>query len=478
VFRSRYRPHHGVAAAPSTRTHGSLLELLHHTGAPTGLRVLGSGLPEGVRPSREDGRADVVVLAPRGRMETSEASLRAMTKAATGALEDGGLVVVAAPWRIRRRLDPLVREVGLEPLGARLLLMRGGALVSAERGALRHLVALVPTRWRTVTSRLAPLWPPALGAVSRATLTAYGSRGTSLAGWLRSNRVGPDGGLVIVPSWRGADGSAVVTRIGAGGSLVAKVGLGQETADVGMREARALELLGPSARAAGIHVPEVLDVVELAGRQAVILTNVPGCPAALSPGSVCATAESLARWLARWSSETRVDGDASSLVDAAVLRPLALLESDLPAAYVELVRRTVAEIGDGRAPVAAVHGDLTLWNVLVTRGKLGVVDWEVATDRSLPLVDLPYLLVDAVTCRDRARDRVAAYEACFGSAGSHLAWSRRIVDEVARDAGVAQPWFELAAHACWLGHAADERRRGLADGPFLRVLRMHAQGTR
>lgn len=450
------------------RAHGSLLQLLHPTGAPAGVRVLGSALPDELRPAVDTDAPDVLVLAP-GRGDTDDAGLRGMGAASRDVIARGGLVLVAGGATTRRRLAPVLEGLSVPP--RRLLVLPSGVLVTADRPALRRALARAASPLRAGVAPLASAWPGALGFVARAALTAYCGTGAGLCGWLPGDPAA-DGALVLVPSWRGAGGSVVVTRLTAGGSLVAKVGTGPESADVGHREAQALELLGASARVAGVDVPSVVDVVDVAGRPAAVLTGLPGAPAALAPRTARATAHALARWLERWTIATRSDGDAARVLDASLLEPLALLEAELPAAYVERVRRTVAGLARGTTPLAASHGDLTLWNVLASPSGVGVVDWEGAVERSLPLVDLPYLLVDAVGLRTRSRE--AAYEECFAPGGAARDWARGIVDEVARGVGLDEDWLELACDACWLGHAADERRRGVAATPFLGVLRRHA----
>ncbi len=469
------RDPHATGRAPwqSMHAYGSLLELLHPTGSP-GVCVMRAAVD--VEAMSEKAGADIIVLAPRHPGETTDADLRTMVAQAAAVSEGGGLVLVAARRTVRRRIDRMLTSAGMRGLGPSLLLMRRGTIVSAERRALRHAIRSTPSPWRVLAGAAATAWPQAFELVSLASARPYGAPGTRLAGWLRSNEVPADGGLIVASSWRGDGGSVVVTRIGRHGSLVAKVGRRDGSRDVGALEAHALQLLGAEARAAGVDVPQVVQVVDLAGRSAVLLTALAGRPAALSPSSARETAEAVAGWLARWSSATRSEHSAAPLLDAGVLNALELLASDLPSAYVERVRRMAADVRDMDAPVAAAHGDLTLWNILLGSSGFGVVDWEAATDRSLPLVDLPYLLVDAVMCRQRTADRAAAYEACFGSLGSESAWARDVVSDTARRVGVGEPWLELGMHTCWLEHAADERRRGAHVTPFLDVLRRHAAG--
>ena len=246
---------------------------------------------------------------------------------------------------------------------------------------------------------------------------------------------------------------------------------------MGEAESAALNRLGSAARSAGALVPEVLDQVEVGGRTAALLSVIPGRPAAaglrgrVEPRSA---ARRVAAWLARWCSATRSNGDVSRAIRAEIQEPLRVLQVELPPMYVAEVGRLAAAWGGDPGSLCARHGDLTLWNVIASPAQIGIVDWEEARAEALPLTDLPYLLVDAVAAASGYRNRERAYAACFTSRGRRFSWASRIMEETARAAGFGRPELELAKHACWLGHAANERRRGVADGPFLRILRLHA----
>jgi hypothetical protein len=437
------------------------LALLHPRGAPAGVRRVGrcSHADELEELSVED-VVDVVVLGA----DAGEDALRR----ALAAMSPDGLVILDGPRRGRDVLRA-VEALGLVAAGPPLV-SRGGTIATLDTPTLKAAVRRSGSRWQL--SRLAAALPPGLLARLVPCLTAWGRGTPTLAGWLES----PPGGLTIACSWRGVEGSAVVTRVvGGRPAVVGKVGLGRDT-QAGARELAALTLLGPAAAACGVTVPTALGAATVGGRPAAILSAVPGAPVATRPGGARPAAAAVADWLGAFTQRTLVDEPASALLVEQVLDPLAVLAPELDPAYAASVRAAVERARESRRPLAAAHGDLTLWNVLRGPDGLGVVDWEQASERSLPLLDLPYLLVDAIAV-EQGSSRAAAFAACFGPGGGAAGWAAAITERVRALLGLPAESLELAGHACWLRHAADERRRGSVETPFLDVLRLHAAGT-
>ena len=425
-----------------------LLELLHPAGAPHGTAAVGPSPPRWLvagEPVEAD--ADLVAV---------DAAAGAPGDLARRAVALGGSSAIAVVHgRRSRRRHVVAALVGL-----------GWSRVQAARG----VVSGGPTGASLVVGRASSDdgAAAALAARARDRRRAFGldvcatPLAQPLAAWL--DRAGGDA-IVLRPSWRGPDGSAVV-RLVRGGSTVAvgKLGLGRESAGVGDREAAAVATLGAPARAAGARVPELRGTVELGGRTAAVLDALDGRPLArASRRSVEETTQAVVGWLGRFVAATTAEADAPSLVESAVLAPAreVLAGEEGAAAYVAGLEELGRRLGDGAVPVAAAHGDLTTWNVLVG-DEPGVVDLEGAQTAAPPLVDLPYLLVDARLALTRGDDRLAAFRACFpaGAAPTLAAGALELDPDVA----------SLSFHACWLGHAADERRRGL-DGPFRAILR-------
>ena len=115
---------------------------------------------------------------------------------------------------------------------------------------------------------------------------------------------------------------------------------------------------------------------------------------------------------------------------------------------------------EGRAvKLVAAHNDLTTANVLVAHdGRLGIVDWDTAAPRALPLTDLFYAVADAEAATRGFADRVAA---------TSVEHERRFRDALGLDDAVA----DLCFHACWLRHAANESLRDQETRPFLEIAR-------
>jgi len=455
----------------------SLLELVYPSGAPGRVCALGTGCPADLVPaSTSDEAADLVVLAPGGDA-TSARGVETMVREALARLQPGGVVAAVGFAHTRRSLARLLEAAGLRRRLTLVHVPRGETtmLVSVEGGALRVAAAAGEGR------RARAMASPALGSLPRWFALAthvFSFADADVAGWLAAPGVPPLEGLVLRPSWRGAGGSAIATgTVGDRAVVVGKVGLDDDTADVGRLEAGAIRELGPSARAAGARVPEVLGVVDLGRRAAAVLSVLEGAPVAArvrGRGSAIEVADRLAEWLERWGAATTVVSLPAGAIADEVLAPLAALQSELGQEPIERVRRLASEVAGREAPLTARHGDLTLWNVLDGRGALGIVDWEGAAARAFPLTDVPYLLVDAVAAERADGDRAGAYAACFSPGGSRAAWAAEITRRAAARLGVSDAVLELASHACWLGHAADERRREIVDGPFARVLRAHA----
>jgi hypothetical protein len=272
--------------------------------------------------------------------------------------------------------------------------------------------------------------------------------------------------LRVRTNWRGSGDTALVARLDSRGTptLYAKVGLGASTADVGAREAAAVTALGPAAAAAGARVPHVRGQVQIAGRPAVFLSALEGRPVAqASRRKIEPSAGATSDWLRRFGRETHAQAAAQPVVETSVLRPSGLVVRGLDGgtAYVESLRQLAEALGDRSLTVTAAHGDLTLWNVL-TGETPGILDWAGASETALPLVDLPYLLVDARYWRSLRRDRLQAFRECFPD-------GRMRIDEQLIGFDAPPPVLELAFHACWLGHAANERRQGIR-GPFSEIV--------
>jgi hypothetical protein len=277
----------------------------------------------------------------------------------------------------------------------------------------------------------------------------------------------------------------VVTGFDGSGApvAVAKVALGGDGAEArASQEADLLTRLAPAARQAGALVPSA-TVAELPdGWPVLLLSPVPGRPAASLLGAKAQPPEAviagLVEWLARWSQATlrpaRLD---SGWIERRLVGPTTALREELPESYLAWLRAEAGAATGEPLPTVATHGDLTMTNVLLAGGSLGVVDWEAAEAEGLPLRDLLYAAVDATAAREGYRDRPAAFDRCFPSRRRAPDPLGAGLDRLRRQAGLTERTATLCAHACWLQHAADERpKRGPGEArPFLAIVRHLAE---
>jgi hypothetical protein len=391
--------------------------------------------------------------------------------ATAAALDPDGLLVVERPSRTLRAdladtgFAPAVRLVHLPDVErSRYVFPAQGP---ARRYAVRDLAVL--RRSRRLAARGLPK-----GAFARlAPTTVVFRRRAShpLFAWLSAlpREVGSASALVA-PSWR-PEGATVVFRFAgsAAPDAVVKIGGGAE------REWDALALLGDGARAASARVPEVLDRVRVGDVTVLVETPVGGVPATRlalgAPRRARRLVRTLARWLDAWNrnSLARRALDREDL-ERLVLTPARQLLPEVPAGPEHLVRleRLADACVEREIGLVAAHNDLTAANVLVDgRAAPAVVDWEEAEPQALPLGDLVYMVADFFAAVDGYRDRVQAFQEAS-------ALTRELVDAAAQAHGLDEAAVELCVSACWLRHAANERRERGGDGatarPFLGIL--------
>jgi hypothetical protein len=234
-------------------------------------------------------------------------------------------------------------------------------------------------------------------------------------------------------------------------------------------EAALLARLADAARRAGAAVPRVLGQ----DRAALALSVVPGTAAAPLLGARPQRREEVTRavdaWLRRWH-ECAAQPRALTTVDVErlLLGPVRRLAGTVASSYSNWLAARAAPLVGRAIPLAPAHQDLTMANVLLDGGRLGIVDWETAADEALPFVDLPYAVADAVTASERYADRVGAFERCFGRRdGSEAHLARELLGAASRVAGADA--VALAFHACWLSHAANDLERAGPGAPFVAI---------
>ena len=389
-------------------------------------------------------------LHPDGAAAAAQLVTAADAATATAQLPPDGIAWVCPPRGRRRAARRELERAGLVVEGAWIAVPASGPrqLVPLEPWALRRALADSPLR----RLRGLPGW--GLGAIAEAArsvgIVARRSEARPALQWLEHAAAGRDALPIVRRSWSGA-GVLLVLR---DGRLV-------KTAS--SSEAQALVELGPGAREAGAAVPRVLFSGAAGKRFVLTLDPVPGVLAAslLSgrPGRVADVVTRVSTWLERWHSLTRVERRLSKEdVDRYVLEPLRRLGSAVPADYAHWVAHRAHHLVGADAPLAAAHNDLTTWNVLVDGERVGVVDWEAAAAEAFPLVDLEYFAVDAVATARRL-PRAEAFRLCAGREHAEGRLVCALRERIARSLDVPAPLAELARHAAWLGHAANESER-------------------
>jgi hypothetical protein len=456
--------------------------------------VIGSAAPDWVHGSSSDGPAELVVIAP-GPNEARRADwVGHAVDRAVASTTPHGMIYLMLPAKTRRG--------GMR----RLCAVAGGSVVPfVHRPGFARTEHLVPVdraslqRWIDAGEGSSPLMRRlagtalALPAAERLAMVAL--PGIGVAGFPDAASVPFDwltrlSGRAVTRAqvrakWRGGLGRAVVTGLDRSGTTVtiAKIALGGEcAAERAGREAERLSSLGPAARHAGALVPSASLAAMPGGWPVLLLSPVPGRPAASLIAAKAQPPEGviagLVEWLARWNAATlapgRLDDD---WIDRHLVTPARVLGADLPETYLAWLRsRAGAAKGEAMSSVAT-HGDLTMSNVLLAGGSLGVVDWEAAEPEGLPLRDLLYAAVDATAARDGYRDRLAAFERCFPPGGRVAGPLGAGLDRLCEEAGLSNTGAMLCMHACWLQHAADERSKRAPDEarPFLAIVRRLAE---
>jgi hypothetical protein len=290
---------------------------------------------------------------------------------------------------------------------------------------------------------------------------------------------------IVSPSWRDPTASAVLHRFRSGEREpfeVIKVRAGEQGRAELEAEAKVLRELGESAEAAGVRVPKVRRIVRSGDATALALDARTGAVCARVLRRRAATQARvltvLGEWLLRWGARTSQlsPGQPGPALD----RVLGLADELAPwlpggTEYLRwLAERSRAIVCP--VPMVAVHGDLTMWNVLWLPGNApAVVDWETARRDGLPTTDFVYAAVDAELATRRDGDRIDAFLGTFGrGADSSI---RAMHRKLAHAAGLDRAGTDLCFHACWLHHAVNELRRTAADEPrpFLAIAALLSQ---
>jgi aminoglycoside phosphotransferase (APT) family kinase protein len=170
-------------------------------------------------------------------------------------------------------------------------------------------------------------------------------------------------------------------------------------------------------------VPRPIDVVNHEGRDAMVVTLLPGTPLTTlyhrwrhtrSPKKVAQDLGAVSLWLRQLHDETAAAVTAADM-DGGSVRRISERFADVAdiSSVVAFVDEACAALGAHSTPCTVVHGDLWCGNVLVTDGVVtGVVDWEEASLQGEPLRDLARFALAYALYLDRhtkARKPVAGH---------------------------------------------------------------------
>jgi hypothetical protein len=395
-------------------------------------------------------------------------------KHALGAARESVVAVSASPWG-RRRVAAALRAAGCD---VTYVLGRGpdGAtqFVSLDRDGLRLGFRLAPSgripkpvewasTWRLALKLARVLLPNVLVVAVPGPLAPL--HWVSATGAIPARRRRPSFVLTVSPL---SDRAYAYIADGADAVVVGKLALSTAGADRVVAEAAALRDIGPTARAAGAVVPEFSHTTRIGGMPTLIESFVGGVPAARllqsRPQELSTLVARVAAWLTLWAAETAARQAPTTALAPWISQPLGGVANVVSAAFVDALRSDAQRLSGERLVTSAAHNDLTMWNVVVSGdAAIGVLDWESA-GTALPLMDLFYVLADAVAATGGYRDRRAAFRACFHADGPRARWARAVVDASARELSLGPDAVALSFRLCWVQHAADDERRDTGEG--------------
>ncbi len=251
--------------------------------------------------------------------------------------------------------------------------------------------------------------------------------------------------------------------------LAVKIALDQPGLDRLQREREALLAYGRTAAQAGAAVPfprhapsgAVLASDALRGQPASALM-------AHSPDRRGDVIGAVASWLLAWNRATLGSTAATEeVVERWLLDPLKRILAAKPSTvqYADSVRRLADRLVGSPVATVVVHNDLTMSNVLLDAGNIGIVDWEAADGAGPPLLDLWYMLADGVS-RSWRIGHTSAVKLLVARSPSIPNMLSDLPGAHASSLGLSDDQVRLGFHACWLGHADDEVQRD-APGTFL-----------
>lgn len=460
----------------------SPLPLLHPDGVSRASASLdGDSSLEDPLGTPADGPLDLVVLSRTAARDPGDSKDGRIAAAARRLDEDGLMIVTRPSHAITSELARLGLEAQESLLhvpeveNCRYLMPTRG---NATRYALRRTLAL--KAHKRIAARALAL--PPVRAMAPTSVVFRRPRARPLLAWLGALGDPLQSCTAIIDvAWRPRS-STVLHRFGPDPEpdLIAKVGGGAA------QEARALRDIAPTAARGFARVPGLLAESRVGEQAVAAQTPVSGRPASglleRAPATAPTLLRRLAQGLVRWNRSTaRPRPFSAADAEEMVLAPARRLAPTLDGGWAQLamLERLCAACQGQMVPFVSAHNDLTAVNMLVDdEGRIGVVDWEHASRRALPLGDLIYAAADLAAAAHGYRDRPAAHIDCFGPGGRLTDLTAEVVEETRRSFGISAEVGELCAQACWLQHADNEQRTaksGQSDAPFLAILQTVAR---
>ena len=210
-------------------------------------------------------------------------------------------------------------------------------------------------------------------------------------------------------------------------------------------------------------IPRVLALERLGNRSLLIQSALVGDPivAEVVQRERSRCVDAVTEWLFELTQAHRAStAEEGDWFDRLITEPLASLRNVVPEggeerALVDDTLRLLHPLSEVELPLVFEHGDLGPPNLIWLRsGEVGVVDWELAEQRGLPVYDLYFFLTYAAISVTRAktvREAVRAFHEAFivGGGGS----VRRVV-EYADRFGVPTGLLPALLVACWARYTA------------------------
>jgi thiamine kinase-like enzyme len=475
----------------------SLLELLHPDGTASISIVLGSNCPEALLPERQealDQKAALLIIAPSARECQSEGWLEKSANFVNHHLADDGVCYVLVPipwrWKMIRLLSRLTLVIDASfwhfPDWA-----SSQYLVPLHRGPVSFAVEniIYVPRWKqmiarqlfgssAVRGRLGSFWKSAAISVRR-------PNARPLFQWLSNSNHGKEiiESAIIRQSWRGLRGASILycfPEREALPSAIAKLASVENYSVCLEREVEALEALGPSARSAGMQVPQILLKLRNNAYSSLILSPLRGRPVsdllASNSNLLSPLLTKIVEWLKGWHISTinlrplNVEWLAQNF--CAPLERLLPFLQNAQEYQSWLIDRIQTAVGTP-LPLVSAHNDLTMANILVEEPDVfGVVDWETGLSQNWPLVDFYYAVTDAVRIAQGYTDWLEAFKACYEAKGAYTRDVHRWEEALRSAIDLSPALTELCFHACWLHHASNEHEVSQPGDPrpFLAIV--------